>query len=247
MAGLERYVRVLRLFDENAGLWTIQAISETLHIPTSTTYRLVRELVAHGFLDQATEAQYRLGPAFVEFDRRVRLTDPLISQGLPFLDDLIGNCGLPALAIIARLYGNEVICVADMKSPNAQIPTSYERGKPMPLLRGATSKAILAQLPARRLSKLLANVDGATQALPSAEWKKQLAEIKRRGYCITRGEVDKGLVGIASPVTSVRLGISASISIIARAKDVPTEVERRVVVMLVAAATLLSDQLSGHG
>ena len=47
------------------------------------------------------------------------------------------------------------MCVADTVPTDARVKTSYERGRPRPLTRGATSKVILAQLPTRRLTSLL--------------------------------------------------------------------------------------------
>ncbi len=242
MAGLERYVQILRLFEAGKGEWTIQAMSEALSIPASTTYRLVRELVAQRFLDASTEANYRLGAAFIEFDRRVRLTDPLIGLGIPFLQDLLITAAIPASAVLARLYGSEVICIADAKSDQSQILSSYERGRPMPLLRGATSKAILAQLPTRRLAKLLAAVDDGAQLKMHETLKRDLAAIRQSGYCVTRGEVDHGLVGLAAPVNFEDDGIVASMSLIVRAQDLSPDIERRIIVNIVTATKVMAEQ-----
>jgi DNA-binding IclR family transcriptional regulator len=59
--------------------------------------------------------------------------------------------------VLARLYGDRVICAVNERHESADLVTSYERGRPMPLTRGATSKTILAQLDGRRLKKLLEN------------------------------------------------------------------------------------------
>lgn len=220
-------------------------MSEALGIPASTTYRLVRELVAQRFLDASTEANYRLGAAFIEFDRRVRITDPLIGLGLPFLQDLLAVAAIPASAVLARLYGSEVICVADAKSAQSQILSSYERGRPMPLLRGATSKAVLAQLPTRQLNKILAAVDaGAAPRIPDS-LKRDLAEIRQRGYSVTHGEVDQGLVGLAAPVNFEDSAIVASMSLIVRADHLTPDIERRIIVNLVTATKVLSEQRKG--
>ncbi|MGA2494054.1 MAG: IclR family transcriptional regulator C-terminal domain-containing protein [Roseiarcus sp.] len=243
MGGLDRYVRILRLFDGRRSGWTIAAMAETLGIPASTIYRLVRELVAQGFLDASSDAHYRLGALFIEFDRRVRLTDPFIRLGAPYLDDLLKAAACPAAAVIARLYGADVICVAESSSHIGRIPTSYERGHPMPLLRGATSKIILAQLPARRLGKLLQGA-GAAPEIDLKGLKAELTEIRRRGYCVTRGEVDQGLVGLSAPVSSANAAILASMSLVVRTEDLDPSTERRLVMTLVPAARLLSEQLA---
>jgi len=136
MGALDRFVDVLRLFDERKSDWTIQDMAEATGVAASTVYRTVRALVSQGFLDPSTEAHYRLGAVFIEFDRRMRLSDPLIREGAPVLADLLSVVSVPSTAIIARLYGDQVICVAEERNGSLAMPTSYERGRPMPLLQG---------------------------------------------------------------------------------------------------------------
>ncbi|MGO4831237.1 IclR family transcriptional regulator [Rhizobiaceae sp. 2RAB30] len=245
MSGLSRFLYVLRCFDETKPNWTVQELAERLSAPTSTTYRTVRELVAHGLLEPSTEAHYRLGSAFVEFDRMIRLTDPLVKVGIPLLRDLVAEVRFPCVAVLARLYGDRVICAVDERYEGDDLLTSYERGRPMPLTRGATSKAILAQLPARRLRKLL-QTEPEIGALDQQSFHAELTAIRKRGFCVTQGEVDRDLRGIAVPVSSPDLAISASISLIVRAGSVSEATERRFVLLLVSAANLLTGALHGE-
>ena len=73
---LKRFLDVLRLFDESKSVWTVPDIAQALATPSSTVYRTVRELLAANFLEPAQESHYRLGAAFIEFDRLIRMTDP---------------------------------------------------------------------------------------------------------------------------------------------------------------------------
>lgn len=246
MSGLRRFVNILRLFGTERTDLTVQGISEALKVPASTIYRSVRELVATGFLEPSIEGHYRLGASFIEFDRLVRLTDPLVTKGTAFLMDIVGQAQLPCVAVLARLYDNRVMCVADQGTKSSMIHTSYERGLPRPLTRGATSKAILAQLPARRLTKLIGNEIGATQssnATSAADFREELGTIRKRGYCIGRGEVDEGLVGIAAPVSVTERAITGSLSLVVRADDLDEASERRLVLLVMASAKLLSEEL----
>ncbi|MGV1822373.1 helix-turn-helix domain-containing protein [Agrobacterium tumefaciens] len=241
MAGLDRFVDILRLFDQHKTDWTIQQIADATAVPASTVYRTVRELVGQGFLDPSIEAHYRLGAAFIEFDRRLRISDPLIREGEPVLRDVVHASPIPCVAVLARLYRDQVICVADRRGADGDIATSYERGRPMPLMRGATSKTILAQLPRARLSKLLKSVAEAGAALDDIT--VELGGIRRRGYVITRGEVDKGLVGISVPLSCPEAAINASMSLIVRQEDCTEAVERRLVMTLMPAADMLAAKL----
>jgi len=241
MAGLRRFVGILRLFAEAKSDWTVQEMADALSLPASTVYRTVRELVAERFLEPATEAHYRLGAAFIEFDRLVRLTDPLARAGEARLQDLAAQAGIPCVVLLARLYGDTVMCVADTALGDLPLKPSYQRGRPMPLTAGATSKAILAQLPARRLARLIARAgDGL---MPDTELRGVLAGIRKRGHCVSRGEIDRGLAGVAVPIALPELGIAASLSLVVDAARLTDTIEHRLVLLMVSSANLLIAQL----
>jgi DNA-binding IclR family transcriptional regulator len=247
MSGLSRYSEVLRLFTEAKSDWTVQEMSEALNVPGSTVYRTVRDLVAENFLEPATEGHYRLGAAFFEFDRLIRLTDPIVRVGTALLWDVATQARIPCVGILARLYGETVMCVADAIPTDAKVYTSYERGRPQPLTRGATSKAILAQLPTRRLNKLLqahAARDQHPHAPSPSELREELASIRKRGYAVTRGEVDKGMVGIAAPVSVPAWALTASLTLVVEASALDSATERRLVLLVVSTASLLREELS---
>jgi len=247
MSGLDRFVGVLRLFSETKSDWTVPEMSDALGIPASTVYRTVRELLAASFLEPATEGHYRLGSAFIEFDRLIRITDPLVHAGGALLREVAAQARIPCVAVLCRLYGETVMCIADETSREAPIRTSYERGRPRPLTSGATSKVILAQLPTRRLNKLLAQRRpedaGHPFAMSASELRNELGAIRKRGYCVTRGEVDKGLVGLAVPVAIPDQALLASLSLVVNGADLDGAGERRLVLMLVSSASLLIEAL----
>jgi DNA-binding IclR family transcriptional regulator len=248
MSGIDRYIRVLDLFTTEKSMWTVQEVATRLNVPISTTYRAMRELARVNMLEPAMEGCYRLGAAFVEFDRRTRLTDPLVMVGEPMLTDIADHANLPCVAVLARLYGNTVMCIADRRSAGSAVQTSYERGRPRPLMRGATSKVILAQLTTRRLNKLLAIADSSGEHVSSSEatFRDELDSIRKNGYCVARGEVDEGRVGIAVPISVSEQALMASLSLVIDADSSTEAIERRLVLLLVSSAALLKEQLSKH-
>ncbi|PCI87611.1 MAG: hypothetical protein COB24_05660 [Hyphomicrobiales bacterium] len=245
MTGLNRFIDIIRLFDETQGQWTIPEMAERLGAPTSTIYRNARELSKAGFLESAPSSRYRLGPAFVEFNRRFQLTDPLMRTGSKFLTSLISHVPAPSVVALSRLYDNQVMCTITQQSPNIKFSTSYQKGHPMPLLKGATSKVILASLKPKRLNELL---DQQFEDCKTDATKKQflieLKEINRRGYCVTRGEVDQGLIGLAAPIVSEKHNIFASLSIISDANLLLHEDEPQILPLLVSTAKIISNNLA---
>ena len=91
-------------------------------------------------------------PFAVIADYLTRRGDPLVLRGLPYLEQLTAAC--PCTAIVLRWYGNKILCVASESSSENPV-SSYPRGRPMPLGRGAIARSILAQLPRPRLMPLI--------------------------------------------------------------------------------------------
>src|SRR5690606_10048010 len=110
-----------------------------------------------------------------------------------------------------------VMCIHQEEKGNGGGEVSYERGRLMPLFHGAPSKTILAQLPSRRLANIVADVQAEQPNAGAApdldELRQELRQIRRSGYCITRGEVDRGIVGVAVPLQTTRRGVAASLSV----------------------------------
>jgi DNA-binding IclR family transcriptional regulator len=248
MSGIDRYINVLDLFTTEKSTWTVHEVASALNVPTSTTYRTMRELARVSMLEPAMEGHYRLGSAFVEFDRRTRLTDPLVQVGVPMLTDVVHHANVSCVAVLARLYGDTVMCVADTRSAGSAVQTSYERGRPRPLTRGAASKVILAQLPTRRLNKLLATTDSSSQPASSSDaaFRNELALIRKNGFCVARGEVDDGRVGLAVPISIPEQALTGSLSLVLDAVSSDESIERRLILLLVSSAALLKEQLTRH-
>jgi DNA-binding IclR family transcriptional regulator len=155
---------------------------------------------------------------------------------------------IPCVAVLARLYDDRVMCIADYKSAEDGVYTSYERGLPRPLTRGATSKVILAQLPPRRLVKLLDNLPAGAAPVPknASKFRDELSTIRKRGYSVTRGEVDKKVVGIAAPIAVTERALIGSISLVIPAASLDEALERRLVLLVVSSAKLLTAELTAR-
>ncbi len=240
MAGFDRYDNILKLFIHQRSSWTAIDIAHELGGAQSTVYRTVRELVAAGFLESTIEAHYRLGPAFLEFEYSMRASDPLVRSGAIFLETLVEQAGVSCSAVLARLYGNRVMCVADAHSSDVTQETSFKRGRPMPILLSATSKAILAGLPGRRREQLFDAV-GPKNPEERQSLTEELKNIKKRGISITSGELDKGAVGLASLVRNQSLGINASLSLILATKDYDESIKPRLLSLLTSNAKLIEN------
>jgi DNA-binding IclR family transcriptional regulator len=243
MSGFMRYNKILNLFSERTSSWTVAEISEKLKTPSSTIYRTVREMVLAEFLESAEGSYFRLGPAFIKFNRTINLSDPLVKAGQPFLEKLANENPIVSVNVLARLYSKKVMCVADYKSPSFKNNTSYQKGKLMPLMYGATSRAIIMQVKGKRLDDLL-RFETFKSENEKDFFLNSLKNDKKKGYCCTQGQVDRDLIGFAVPIQSRKLGIEASLSSIFNLKDFLPEHEPIIYANLSSYGLLIEKYIS---
>lgn len=214
MAGqhsLQKALALLDLFTEARPEWTPEAMSLATGYPRPTLYRYLRTLREAGLVTALPETGYMLGPRVVELDYLMRRSDPLLAAGAPALVALAARW--PCTALLVRWYGNRLLCVASECSAPDPV-SSYARGRPMPLRRGAISRAILAFLPRRQLERHavegLAEFAALGLGKTPAEVLETLRGVRRAGFAVAHGEVTPGVTGIAAPVfDSARTPIAA--------------------------------------
>ncbi len=211
-----KLLAVLNLFTIEKPEWTVEEAARGIGVSISTAYRYFRGLSKVGFLDPFPGGKYILGPAVIENDRKIRLTDPLIKVGRPAMQRLISRSGSAGVALLCRVYRNCVMCVHQEATVLPEDTLGYDRGRPMPMFRGASSKVIFANLPSRTVRWFLDKYpEEIAAAQLGSDWetvKANLRRIRRGGLHITRGEVDPGRVGIAAPVFGQDKNVIGSIT-----------------------------------
>ncbi len=242
MSSADRLLGILQLFEEHKTVWSVEAIAATLGVSTSTAYRYVRSLCAAGLLDPVHGDGYRLGPAIIEFDRLIRLSDPMLSAAKPLLQALQTDCGPNTMTFLSRLYRETVMCVLEVLGENPP-RISYERGRPMSMFKGATSKIILSHLPRRTLRRLYErHREDIHTGFEVDDWVDFLAllkELRREGHCVARAEIDPGCMGVAAPVFDRDGAVLGSLSVVTATDTVsPTETTRLADLTMAAAMDL---------
>lgn len=211
-----RLLGVLSLFTVERSEWTVEEAAKEIDVSISTAYRYFRDLCKVGLLDPFSGGKYILGPAVIENDRKIRLTDPLIKAGRPAMQRLVDRSGSIGVALLCRIYRNCVMCVHQEARILPENSVGYERGRPMPMFRGASSKVIFANLSSRTARWFFEKYPEEIAAAGlGPDWetiKVNLRRIRRAGLHITRGEVDSGRVGIAAPVFGPDKNVIGSIT-----------------------------------
>ncbi len=204
MSTSDKVLSILNLFTLEQSQWTVEQAAQAIGQPVSTTYRHFAVLAKAGLIDSFRSGRYVLGPAAIQLDWLIRQTDPLLGAAQPAMQFLSGAADRPSVVLLCRLYRDQVMCIDQASSGNPTFAPSYQRGRLMPLARGAASKIILANLSDRAKKSLHGRHADAFAAAELggswAEFRVKLAGIREAGVSVTQGEVDPGLVGIAAPV-----------------------------------------------
>jgi DNA-binding IclR family transcriptional regulator len=196
----DRLLSLLWLFSPERPVLEVEEIARTMEISLSTAYRDVSRLCEAGFLEPIGSLGYALGPAIIELDRNIRLADPLVQVARAVQQRLLADIDPAATVLLCRLYRNQVMCVAQSVGKAAHTAPSYERGRLMPMLRGAPAKAILAHLPSRAAERLWEVESQGGQSEPS-DWqvfREHLARIRKAGVVVSHSEVQSKMVGVAA-------------------------------------------------
>jgi len=200
MASADRVLEILALFTATRPAWSAMEAARELKLSRASAYRYFARLEGAGFIEPVAGHRYTLGPRIVELDRQIRLADPLVQASVDEMQKLARETG--GIALLCRLHKDRVLCIHQERGPRAPRFVSYERGRAMPLHRGATSKVILAFLPPQDREQLAARVDA-----------KALERIRRERICVAYGEVDPDACGIAVPLEE-RSRVVGSLSVV---------------------------------
>jgi IclR family acetate operon transcriptional repressor len=208
---LERAFLLLELMAEDGGEVALSRLAADSRLPLSTIHRLVRTLVARGYVRQLPSRRYVLGPRLIHLGESSSRT--LGTWARPHLSDLVDATG--ETANLAMLDGDRVVYVAQVPSRHS-MRMFTEVGRRVHLHCTGVGKALLSQLPAPTARDLLVR-GGMPSRTPLTvtdpdELMAQLPQIAAQGYAVDDGEQETGVRCIAVPVPGGPLMTAISVS-----------------------------------
>lgn len=245
----ERAFKLLGLFSIERPTWTAEQIASKLDVAVSSAYRLIGSLSKAGLVDAITPGQYVLGPGIIQLDRQIQLTDPLLRAAVPVMNEMITMAPPGSTILLCRAFRDHVLCVHQVIG-GPQTPVSYERGRPRPLFRGATSKAILAFMPPRALKRLYGTyAEDIKSAGLGQRWSEFLGTLRgwrKAGYVLANSEVDRGRFGIAAPVLNGDRNAIGSLSYVIDADKADERTINRLAPLIMATAREVERGMSAN-
>ncbi|WIX79469.1 IclR family transcriptional regulator [Amycolatopsis carbonis] len=216
---LRNGLAVLQLLASHAGPVSAATVARDLHLPRSTTYHLLNELVAAGFVAHLpAERRYGLGIAAFELGSAYLRHDPLERLAAPLLRKLVDRVG--HTAHLGVLHGNESLYLIKERPARPETLVT-DVGVRLPGQLTASGRAILNHLPAahvRALFPMAASFVLRTRRGPDslAALRRTLAAERRLGWAVEDGHVTDGFASVAAPVFDHGARPMASISVTLR-------------------------------
>jgi DNA-binding IclR family transcriptional regulator len=200
---LDRGLQALTVVSQHERGISIAELAAALEVDRAIAYRLVTTLESRGLIARADRGRVRLGAGLLVLASRFE--PQLRTLATPLLRELAETTR--AAAFLSVPAGDDCIPILVIEPEGTLLRVAYRVGIRHPLTRGAAGIAILAGRP------------------PSPGEPEAVRVARRDGYSVTRGELQRGAVGIASPVhgpgreatrhASHGLGLEASMGVVA--------------------------------
>ena len=175
---LDRGLVTLRLVSHAAGGMRIAELAEALGVHRAIAYRIVATLEDHAMVSRLPDGRIALGSGVIPLGAMAEGNLRLLAR--PLVEALARRVAAAAFLSIAD--GEEGVAVVTAAPPDSFLDISYRVGSRHPLTRGAAGIAILSGRPEQ---------PGEDEAVRQA---------RKDGYSLTRGQLQKGAVGLACPV-----------------------------------------------
>jgi DNA-binding IclR family transcriptional regulator len=199
-----RVVAVLRAVVEAGEDVSVAELTETVGLPRPTVHRLL-DLLAREDMVEPDAVTRRWRPT-VECQRLGALLSSrrdLVKLARPVMAEVVERSQEACLLGVYLPRRRQMIYAAEHTSPN---PLSYriELNSPVPVNWGASGRSILAFLPEEEIKAVLAErspAPGTGEKAPGAGvLRRELEDIRQKGFAFSRGQKIPGSRGIAAPI-----------------------------------------------
>jgi len=228
----EKTLQILMHVAVSAAPLSAKALSTQLEMPLSSLYRYLKPLKEWNLIEEsAHDKTLVIGPAALLLMRNYQSSEHNVQAIEAVLRRLQLQTGEMAAYMVP--VGYQALCVCQKESPQA-LRCSFVQGQSQPLLKGASSKVMLAFLPQERCKKIL---DHFGETKRWQHWQQELEQIRSDGYAVSTAEIDNGVSGISAPVFKGTRLIGA-VSVMAPEHRVEIDKQRIILHVLQAARAL---------
>lgn len=237
MRSVQRILGVFESFTPDKNALTLQEIADSIGLPKSTAFRIVRSLEHAGYLVRLEGREYCLSFRFTRLAGLVRSTLGVRELARPVMTSLAKRT--KETVSLHTVSGKNRICI-DAVATAAPLRSVTQPGEQTPLTVGSSSKTLLAFLPRRELAEVVPSIARATKR-SQADIQAECARIREAGVVVSHGERVFGVSSISAPVVGVNDEVRYCLTVAGPTVRVEGR-EKELVRLVVAAAADISRQ-----
>lgn len=208
-----RALAVLAAFEMRHSHLSLSEISRRSGLSLTTAHRLVGELSAWEALERRGDGRYVIGRRIWELGLLAPVQHELRSVARPFLQDLYD--ATRENSHLAVLDESEALYVEHL-SGRTSVPVLSTAGTRLPLHATGVGKVLLAHAPRDVQEEVLAGLHAITPytVVEPARLRRELAEVRRRGYATAAEEMSLRTFSVAAPVVDTEGTVVAAIGLV---------------------------------
>ncbi|MDO8771045.1 MAG: IclR family transcriptional regulator [Burkholderiaceae bacterium] len=197
VSAVDRALVVLATLAQQGHPLTAMELMRKTGLSQSTLYRQLHALKRWGFVLEV-EGRYAPGPLSLQLALGFDMASHLAQQARQDMQ-VLAQQSQESVGLIVAVNG-QAICIEMVESRQA-LRCSFEKGRSVPLEKGASAKCLLAHLPEAARDAVLGAVrPGLPQSELQSELLAELGAIRQAGFAVSDGEVDAGVWGVSVPL-----------------------------------------------
>lgn len=194
-AGADRVLFVLATLARQGRPMNARELAEQTGLAQSTLYRQIALLKQWGIVAEI-DGRYAPGPVCLQLAVAFDQSSHLVHEARIPMAKLAAQTGESVGLIVA--VKDQAVCLEMVESPQS-LRCSFEKGRGVPLLHGASAKSLLAFMPPMTSRQIVADLLAVTPDAQSALFEA-LSRIRKQGFAVSESEVDPGVWGVSAPL-----------------------------------------------
>jgi DNA-binding IclR family transcriptional regulator len=247
----ERVIAILSYLATVNRKSSLAEISKGLGLNKSSVYRILSALKHVDWISQDSETQkYTLGNRILEFCMSILADFEIRKDSRQYLEEIRNTTGETALLALRvgfeRMYADQVPSYHELKH-------LAELGKRLPLWLGAPGKVMLAYMDKDEVETVMDNVKKSGMSVMASgqpvnvdKIQAGLADIRRKGFCLTVGERVAGITTLSAPIFDYYHRVIGCICASGPLSRFNPDVAIRYSPLVVMAARKISQQLGDY-
>ncbi len=242
-------LEVLLVFGRAPHRFSPSEIAAHLDMDRNQAFRCLRTLQHVGFVRAEDDDRFVLTPLVEQLAGAAQPQANLVTAAGVFMDDL--SQGTEETVNLFVLDGDSMTCV-DHRDGLRPVRLVTELGRRTPLHAGACPKATLAYLPEAQQERVLAQLPHlphftAHTARTADDLRRDLQDVRARGYAISDLDVDEEARGVGAPIFNSAGHVVGAISVGGPASRMTPARITQLGERITETARLISRQLGYNG